>query len=94
MIDFTDQAVAGTGAGRGLGRMSALDLAKRGASVDSRALVAEWVNKFRLRRPIDSLDVLDTSTSLGRAGGRTRAHDAHAVDVIAKLSENKNMFRR
>jgi NAD(P)-dependent dehydrogenase (short-subunit alcohol dehydrogenase family) len=33
MIDFTDQAIAVTGAGRGLGRLSALDLAKRGASV-------------------------------------------------------------
>jgi NAD(P)-dependent dehydrogenase (short-subunit alcohol dehydrogenase family) len=33
MIDFTDQAVVVTGAGRGLGRLYALDLAKRGASV-------------------------------------------------------------
>ncbi|OBK54826.1 SDR family NAD(P)-dependent oxidoreductase [Mycobacterium kubicae] len=33
MIDFTDQAIAVTGAGRGLGRLYALDLAKRGASV-------------------------------------------------------------
>jgi NAD(P)-dependent dehydrogenase (short-subunit alcohol dehydrogenase family) len=33
MIDFTDQAVVVTGAGRGLDRLYALDLAKRGASV-------------------------------------------------------------
>ena len=33
MIDFTDQAVVVTGAGRGLGRLYALDLATRGASV-------------------------------------------------------------
>src|SRR3954447_21539066 len=33
MIDFTDQAVIVTGAGRGLGRLYALDLARRGASV-------------------------------------------------------------
>lgn len=33
MIDFTDQAIVVTGAGRGLGRLYALDLAKRGASV-------------------------------------------------------------
>ncbi|OBK71997.1 SDR family NAD(P)-dependent oxidoreductase [Mycobacterium sp. 1274761.0] len=33
MIDFSDQAVVVTGAGRGLGRLYALDLAKRGASV-------------------------------------------------------------
>lgn len=33
MIDFIDQAVVVTGAGRGLGRLYALDLAKRGASV-------------------------------------------------------------
>jgi NAD(P)-dependent dehydrogenase (short-subunit alcohol dehydrogenase family) len=33
MIDFTDQAVVVTGAGRGLGRLYALELAKRGASV-------------------------------------------------------------
>jgi len=33
MIEFTDQAVIVTGAGRGLGRLYALDLAKRGASV-------------------------------------------------------------
>jgi NAD(P)-dependent dehydrogenase (short-subunit alcohol dehydrogenase family) len=33
MIDFTDQAVVVTGAGRGLGRLYALDLAKRGALV-------------------------------------------------------------
>ncbi len=33
MIDFTGQAVIVTGAGRGLGRLYALDLARRGASV-------------------------------------------------------------
>ncbi len=33
MIDFTDQAVIVTGAGRGLGRLYALDLARRAASV-------------------------------------------------------------
>jgi NAD(P)-dependent dehydrogenase (short-subunit alcohol dehydrogenase family) len=33
MIDFTDQALVVTGAGCGLGRLYALDLAKRGASV-------------------------------------------------------------
>jgi NAD(P)-dependent dehydrogenase (short-subunit alcohol dehydrogenase family) len=33
MIDFTDQAVVVTGAGRGLGRLYALELARRGASV-------------------------------------------------------------
>ncbi|MGO9155839.1 SDR family NAD(P)-dependent oxidoreductase [Mycobacterium sp.] len=33
MIDFTDQAAIVTGAGRGLGRLYALDLAHRGASV-------------------------------------------------------------
>jgi NAD(P)-dependent dehydrogenase (short-subunit alcohol dehydrogenase family) len=33
MIDFTDQAVVVTGAGRGLGRLYALDLASRGAQV-------------------------------------------------------------
>lgn len=32
-IDFTDQAVVVTGAGRGLGRLYALELARRGASV-------------------------------------------------------------
>src|SRR5436190_595047 len=33
MIDFTDQAVVVTGAGRGLGKLYALDLAARHASV-------------------------------------------------------------
>ena len=33
MIDFNGQAVIVTGAGRGLGRLYALDLAQRGASV-------------------------------------------------------------
>ena len=33
MIDFTDQAAIVTGAGRGLGRLYALELARRGASV-------------------------------------------------------------
>src|SRR3954453_1514520 len=33
MIDFTGQAVVVTGAGRGLGRLYALDLARRGANV-------------------------------------------------------------
>jgi NAD(P)-dependent dehydrogenase (short-subunit alcohol dehydrogenase family) len=33
MIDFTDQAIVVTGAGRGLGRLYALDLASRGAQV-------------------------------------------------------------
>jgi NAD(P)-dependent dehydrogenase (short-subunit alcohol dehydrogenase family) len=33
MIDFTGQAVIVTGAGRGLGRLYAVDLAARGASV-------------------------------------------------------------
>ena len=34
MIDFADQSVVVAGAGRGLGRLYALDLASRGASVD------------------------------------------------------------
>jgi NAD(P)-dependent dehydrogenase (short-subunit alcohol dehydrogenase family) len=33
VIDFTDQAAIVTGAGRGLGRLYALELARRGASV-------------------------------------------------------------
>ena len=33
MIDFTGQVVIVTGAGRGLGRLYALELARRGASV-------------------------------------------------------------
>src|SRR5271154_6742981 len=33
MIDYTGQSVIVTGAGRGLGRLYALDLARRGASV-------------------------------------------------------------
>lgn len=33
MIDFAGQVVVVTGAGRGLGRLYALDLARRGASV-------------------------------------------------------------
>ena len=33
MIDFSGQVVVVTGAGRGLGRLYALDLARRGASV-------------------------------------------------------------
>ena len=33
MIDFTGQAAIVTGAGRGLGRLYALELARRGASV-------------------------------------------------------------
>jgi NAD(P)-dependent dehydrogenase (short-subunit alcohol dehydrogenase family) len=33
MIDFTDQAVIVTGAGRGLGRLYAIELARRGAAV-------------------------------------------------------------
>ena len=33
MIDFTDQVVIVTGAGRGLGRRYAIDLARLGASV-------------------------------------------------------------
>jgi NAD(P)-dependent dehydrogenase (short-subunit alcohol dehydrogenase family) len=33
MVDFTDQVAVVTGAGRGLGRLYALDLAKRGAAV-------------------------------------------------------------
>jgi NAD(P)-dependent dehydrogenase (short-subunit alcohol dehydrogenase family) len=33
MIDFAGQAVIVTGAGRGLGRLYALDLSRRGASV-------------------------------------------------------------
>ncbi len=33
MIDFTDQVVIVTGAGRGLGRLLAIDIARRGGSV-------------------------------------------------------------
>jgi NAD(P)-dependent dehydrogenase (short-subunit alcohol dehydrogenase family) len=33
MIDFTRQVAVATGAGRGLGRVYAIELAKRGASV-------------------------------------------------------------
>ncbi|PQM45865.1 Putative short-chain type dehydrogenase/reductase [Mycobacterium talmoniae] len=33
MIDFADQVVVVTGAGRGLGRLYAIELARRGAAV-------------------------------------------------------------
>ena len=40
MIDFGGQAVVVTGAGRGMGRLYALELARRGASVVSNDIAA------------------------------------------------------
>lgn len=71
MIDFTGQVAVVTGAGRGLGRLYALDLARRGAAVvvndlggSMRGLPGEGVDRGVADEVVDEIE---------RAGGRAVA---------------------
>ena len=77
MIDFTDEVVIVTGAGRGLGRLYALDCARRGASV--------VVNDIGTSVLGDGRDVLvadDVVAEIERAGGTAVA----SYDSVADAS--------
>lgn len=81
MIRFDDQVAIVTGAGRGLGRLYAMDLAARGASVvvnDVDADVADAVVKEIGRAAVASYDSVDTPE-----GGA--AIVARAVDAFGRL---------
>jgi NAD(P)-dependent dehydrogenase (short-subunit alcohol dehydrogenase family) len=71
MIDVTDHAVVVTGAGRGLGRLYALDFAKRGASVVVNDLGAAWaVSRIHRSNCQPSTEVIQKCGGAG--GARTR----------------------
>src|ERR1700722_3940750 len=77
MIDFTGQVAVVTGAGRGLGRLYALDLARRGAAVVVNALGGSTRGDGVDSRVAD--EVVDEITS---AGGAAIA-SYHSVDSPA-----------
>ncbi|MCV7219164.1 SDR family NAD(P)-dependent oxidoreductase [Mycobacterium crocinum] len=68
MIDFTGQAVIVTGAGRGLGRLYALDLAKRGAAV-----VVNDLGSTMRGEGVDSTVADSVVDEITAAGGRAVA---------------------
>lgn len=68
MIDFTGQSVIVTGAGRGLGRLYALDLARRGA-----AIVVNDVGSTMRGDGVDSAVADSVVDEISRAGGRAVA---------------------
>ena len=75
MIDFRGQTVIVTGAGRGLGRLYALDLAARGASVVVNDIGTSMRGEGASARVAD-----DVVTEIERAGGRAVAsHDSVAT---------------
>ncbi len=75
MIDFTGQAVIVTGAGRGLGRLYALDLARRGASV-----VVNDVGGTMQGEGSDSSVADQVVKEIGRQGGiAVASHDSVAT---------------
>lgn len=77
MIDFTDRVAVVTGAGRGLGRLYALDLARRGAAVVVNDLGGSMAGDGSDSRVAD--DVVDEIT---RAGG-TAVASYDSVDSLA-----------
>lgn len=77
MIDFTDRVAVVTGAGRGLGRLYALDLARRGAAVVVNDLGGSMRGEGADSRVAD--EVVD---EIRRAGG-TAIASYHSVDSPA-----------
>jgi NAD(P)-dependent dehydrogenase (short-subunit alcohol dehydrogenase family) len=75
MIDFTDQVVIVSGAGRGLGRLYALELARRGASVVVNDVGAAMNGDGTDRRVAD--DVVEEIRSAG--GLAVASHDSVAT---------------
>src|SRR2546423_339652 len=72
MIDFTGQVVVVTGAGRGLGRLYALELARRGASVIVNDIGGAMDGTGADRRVAD-----DVVTEIEAAGGvAVASHDS------------------
>jgi NAD(P)-dependent dehydrogenase (short-subunit alcohol dehydrogenase family) len=75
MIEFSDQVVIVTGAGRGLGRLYALDLARRGASV-----VVNDVGSTMHGHGADSAVADVVVHEIGKAGGvAVASHDSVAT---------------
>jgi len=68
MIDFTDRVAVVTGAGRGLGRLYALDLARRGAAVVVNDLGGSMRGEGTDSRVAD--EVVDEIRNAGGQGGR------------------------
>ena len=76
MIDFTDEVVLVTGAGRGLGRLYALDCARRGASVVVNDIGASVVGDGRDAQVAD-----DVVAEIEKAGGTAVASHDSVVDA-------------
>src|SRR5690348_3184029 len=76
MIDFTDEVVIVTGAGRGLGRLYALDCARRGAAV-----VVNDVGTSVLGDGRDSQVADDVVAEIEEAGGTAVASYDSVADA-------------
>jgi NAD(P)-dependent dehydrogenase (short-subunit alcohol dehydrogenase family) len=74
MLDFTDQVAVVTGAGRGLGRLYALELARRGASV-----VVNDIGGSTLGLGIDP-SIADAVVAEIKAAGGVAVPSHHSVD--------------
>lgn len=84
MIDFTDRVAVVTGAGRGLGRLYALDLARRGAAV----VVNDLGGSMR-GDGADSKVADDVVDEIKKAGGRA----ASIVDEVLEVCERRGAVR-